>query len=213
MLTSTGQHLFTPAVRKREDLEPEGIHPDADPYLNGPITYRPLTEREEADRAAIGFPRHDSYTAWVDAGYTPAEIQAWFPVGKYRSLLPGDAERLIRHLWRPEDVLAIRHGETDLWLNGQNMTFSDLRIGTGAVRRIDATSRPAALALLDYLARWHDSAASLMREQRDGVLLGLITDKTMDQVQVGRVLGMSKQRIGAILRRTRSERPGWPGHA
>lgn len=201
------------AVVNRKAPEPEGIHPDADPYLHGPTTYRPLTEQEEADRAAIGFPPHGSYAAWVDAGYTPGEIQAWFPVGKYRSLLPGDAERLIRHLWRAEDVLAIRRGEADLWLSGENMTYSGLRTGNREVRRIDAPSRPAALALLDYLARWHDAAAWLMREQRDGVLLGLINDETMDQVQAGRVLGMSKQRIGIILKRVRAERPRWRGHA
>lgn len=191
--------------RPDREAEPWYQRSDADPYQG--ITredLRPLTAAEREHRDSIGYP-NDFYVVWVDAGYTPGEIERWYPVVRYRSLLPGEAERLIAHLWQPEDVLAVRAGEADLWFAGQNLTLQDRRFGR-TLRVVEAASLPAAVVLLDHLARWYDSCGSLMREQRDGFLLQLIDQHDMDQVVVGRLLGISKQRVNTILTRIRRDR-------
>lgn len=169
-----------------------------------------MTSAEREHRDAIGYP-NDFYVVWIDAGYTPDEIERWYPVVRYRSVLPGEADRLIAHLWRPEDVLAVRAAEADLWFAGQNLTLHGHRFDRD-VRAVEALTLPAAVVLLDYLAHWYDSCGSLMREQRDNGLLRLIDQNDMDQVAAGRLLGLSKQRINTILGRVRRQR-GLPGSA
>lgn len=171
---------------------------------------RPLTPAEEAHRDAIGYP-NDFYVVWVDAGYTADEIERWYPIVRYRSLLPGEADRLIAHLWQPEDILSIRDAAADLWFAGENLTLQDRRFGR-RLPAVEAATLPAAVVLLDHLARWHDACGSLMREQRDSGLLRLVDEHDMDQVVAGRLLGITKQRVNTILTRIRRQR-GMPSSA
>jgi hypothetical protein len=190
---------------------------------------RDLTPKEEALASSINPHLSKAYGAWVDAGFSHAEIVEWWPVVRWRTKLPTDAFRLKQAGWTPTLVGAALdgapvHNPIGAPTHGNSFTldvsavYSWHRKGhfAGSVDRHELVCWPGevnatpsgrelvAYALLaDYVATYHDAIAAIARDERL-ILMHAALNAGSTQADLARAFDLTAQRIHTMLRRPAS---------
>jgi hypothetical protein len=181
-------------------------------------TLRELTEVEALEASSIHPYFGRWYGVWVDDGWTTDEITAWFPLTKWISKLPDYAAPLRAYGWTPEQIKALCEGATLIdpqapenpVIFGWDPTAVVSWDGTGVRPNQTGGERSRAMAyavVSSFLATWHQFWADGALRSRAESIHQAHRATGIDQVAIGKALGLTKQRIGAILKDPTSRPP------
>lgn len=135
---------------------------------------------------------------WEAADLPEGTCRQWQDVLGYRTQLPDDAVVLAHHGWTPEDVLRARAN----WI----AAFPELGVG-GSRWMVRTEEESAAWAVLaNEVATYHENQRRLVLGERAQFISDLVErlpiERRWSQTKVAQLLGLTKQRVQEILKRT-----------
>lgn len=152
---------------------------------------RRLTQSEQRDVPSLHPSLGSWYVSWVDAGFTRDEVAAWYPLTARLGKLPDWAQRLRSHGLTPAQVKAAVDDPVGQF-SGQPFV-----VPFAASSEVELRDDARQLVLCQFLYALTDATAVAIASRR-GHLTRKLALSGLADVQMAEMLGLTKQRVGAI---------------